>query len=148
MSLSYQNILDHLRKSIPELFSHPDYDEIVSSYSENLPYVVFDYLQLFFKKCFKEKNIGLVKKIAKFLENACSSEDQKLIELVMFGFMETLYGNYSDFHKDMIDYFGENTKQVLIDTVEHNSKIGMEDKDKIYKLFGDKISDIMKREKL
>lgn len=139
MKLNYQNILDELKKTVPELYKHPGYDEIGPDYSGNLPYVVFDYLQLFFKECFKDKKFDLVKNIANFLEEACSSYDDKLIELVMFGFMETLYGNYDDFHEDMIDYFGKNTRKVLIDTVEHNSKIGMEDKNKVYKLFGDKL---------
>jgi hypothetical protein len=139
MKLTYQNILDELKKVIPELYSYPGYDEIVPKHSGNLPYVVFDYLQLFYKRCFHEHEVDLVKRIADFLEETCSTNDLKLKTLVMFGFMETLYGNYDDFHKDMIDYFGDNTKQVLKDTVDHNSKIGMEDKNKVYKLFGDKL---------
>ena len=139
IKLNYQNVLDELKKPIPELYNHSGYDEISQDYSGNLPYVVFDYLQLFLKESFKGQKFDLVKKIADFLEEACSSDDPKLIELVMFGFMETFYGNYRDFDKDMIDYFGKNTKKVLIDTVEHNSKIGMEDKKKVYKLFGNKL---------
>lgn len=143
MKLTYQNVSDELKKVIPELYDHPDYDEIGPNYSGDLPYVVFDYLQLFFKECFNNKKIDLVKKIADFLEKACSSDDIKVKVLVMFGFMEVLYGNYEDFDKDMLDYFGHNTKQVLIDTVEHNSEIGMEDKNKVYQLFGDKLDRVI-----
>lgn len=141
MQLTYQNILNVLKEDIPELYEHPDYDEIAPDYSGNLPYVVFDYLQLFFKECFKKKKIDLVKKIADFLEKTSSAsiKDNDLRGLLMFGFMEVLYGNYEDFDKDMLDYFGKDTKKVLIDTVDHNSKIGMEDKNKVYQLFGGKL---------
>ncbi|PIR06072.1 MAG: hypothetical protein COV55_05075 [Candidatus Komeilibacteria bacterium CG11_big_fil_rev_8_21_14_0_20_36_20] len=139
MKLTYKNVLEELKTSIPELYKHPDYDEIAPDYSGNLPYVVFSYLQMFYKESFNNRDIETVKKIADFLERVSSVKDNDLKSLLMFGFMEVFYGNYDDFDKDMLDYFGENTKQVLIDTVEHNSKIGMEDKDKAYQLFGDKL---------
>ncbi|MFA5127255.1 MAG: hypothetical protein WC465_04655 [Patescibacteria group bacterium] len=139
MKLTYENVFAELKTSIPELYKHPDYDEISPDYSGNLPYVVFSYLQMFYKESFNNGDIETVKKIADFLERVSSVEDNDLRSLLMFGFMEVLYGNYDDFDKDMLDYFGEKTKQVLIDTVEHNSKIGMEDRNKVYKLFGDKL---------
>ena len=139
MKLTYKNVLEELKASIPELYKHPDYDEISPDYSGNLPYVVFSYLQMFYKESFNNGNIETVKKIADFLEKASSVKDNDLRSLLMFGFMEVFYGNYDDFDKNMLDYFGENTKQVLIDTVEHNHKIRMDNREEIYKLFGDKL---------
>ncbi len=138
--LNYENVLEKLLDYVPKLNNYNDYKYISDNGNRNNQYVVFGVLQNFFKEVFKEKKIKILESISKFLEEACSSDDLKLKELGMFGFMENLYGNPEDFDKDMLDYFGKNTKQVLIDTVEHNSKIGMEDKEKIYKLFGDKLN--------
>jgi hypothetical protein len=139
MKNDYKNILEKLIKDIPEFKNYENYIAECDINNKGNQYVVFGVLQSFFKEAFKEKRTKVVKSISKFLEEACSTDDDKLIELVMFGFMETLYGNNGDFNKDMLDYFGDNTKKILVKTIKHNSKIGTEDKDKVYKLFGDKL---------
>ena len=139
MKITYDNVLEKLVEVVPELIEYENYVSVKEEGSADLPYVVFGVFENFFKKSFKEHKDVILNKISEFLEYSSSSDDDKVKELVMFGFMETLYGNYEDFDKDMLDYFGEKTKQVLIDAVEHNTKIGMDDKDKVYKLFGNKL---------
>lgn len=134
--LTYKNVLEELIKYVPELKSYDLYMGLKSS--NDLPYVVFGTLENFFKQLFADNNSKTLIKISKFLERASSSEDDKLLELVMFGFMETFYGN-DPFDKNMLDYLGPNSKKVLFETLEHNAKIGMDDKDEILKLFGDKL---------
>ena len=42
MQLTYQNILDRLKEEIPELYEHPDYDEIAPDYSGDLPHLIIN----------------------------------------------------------------------------------------------------------
>ena len=78
-------------------------------------------------KTFLDGNKSWVGKANIFLESLATSSDDKLKELLMFGFLEYANPN-EDYYSNIVGAFGSRTKVLLKETIEHNKMLAKSQK--------------------
>ena len=120
--VNYKNILDILFKNFPDFTKTDDYLYIKKNGSGNIHYIVMGVFTNYYIDLFKSGKTSKIEKANIFLESLSASSDDKLKELLMFGFLEYLNPN-EDYYDNIVGAFGPKTKVLLKETVEHNQKL-------------------------
>jgi len=85
-----------------------------------VPYVIIGRFADFVIKLAKEKKY--IQNVFSFLDEMAISADEKIVELLMFGFLECL-NSKENYYKDLVKLFSIKTNQRLKETIDHNSII-------------------------
>lgn len=116
--MKLENIVNILLNKIPEFVSSPEFFECKDD--QEFPYVIFGRFVDFVIRTFEEH--GEMKNIVSLLEEMANEKDSKVIELLMFGFLENLNPKKS-YYNNLTSLFGVKTKQRLQETIDHNNII-------------------------
>lgn len=116
--MNLNDVVNILLKKIPEFKNSPEFFECKADYK--LPYVIFGRFTDFVIRIFKEKKN--METIFSFLDEMANSNDDKIIELLMFGFLENLNSKES-YYDPLINSFGVKTRQRLQETIDHNNML-------------------------
>lgn len=118
--MNLNNVVNILLKKVPEFSKSVEFAEC--SDETGLPYVIFGRFTDYVIKLVKERNNVEKEKVCIFLEEMATSDNQKIVELLMFGFLENLNPK-ENYYSSLVSFFGVETTQKLRETFDHNNKL-------------------------
>lgn len=87
--IDYENFVQQLLSTVRE--TRGIYQKHLEDNDETLPHVLLGEITRFIIDSYRRANIELLARILEFLENAISSTDDKVQELVVVSFLENLH---------------------------------------------------------
>ena len=112
MTVTYLNAIPQLLESVPEFKEFENFKDIANDGNASLQYVVYGVLNIFYCHLYEQKKMDTLAKLSNFLEEVAKTEDKKLRDLLLAGFLEGL-DPYKDYYRDLRKTFGPKTRELL-----------------------------------
>ena len=91
MTMTRDNVVDELLKAVPEFKKYENYKQIVAEGNGALDYVVYGVLSNYLNQIYTiNPKDPVLLSIAKFIELLAKSDDQKIKNLLIAGFLEDI----------------------------------------------------------
>ncbi|MBP9694901.1 MAG: hypothetical protein KBD73_00595 [Candidatus Magasanikbacteria bacterium] len=118
--ITYASVVVELVNFIPEYKSSESWKEV--SDNSDLPYIVFGNLYAWTIENIKLGQILLVQKVLNFIQEIACINENKLDELIMFGFLENI-DESKNADKIIIKMLKKETRQLYLQMIAHNDRL-------------------------